>query len=65
MTPNTLFPFEFKGIKLYAADDPVTAIDLSQGFINSDPTNCPVEYTILSEDKKALDDPTGTEFAYI
>ena len=28
LTPNLLFPYEFKGIKNYAVDDPVTSVDL-------------------------------------
>ena len=65
LTPNILFPYEFRGIKNYAADDPVTALDLTQGFTNSDPTNCPVEYKLLTENQRALDDPVETDHAYL
>ena len=37
-------------------DDPVTTtIDVTQGFTNSDPVDCPIEYTIVKEDKTLLD----------
>ena len=54
MALNAAIQFDWRGIRNYAANDPVTALDLSTGFTNSDTTNCLVEYTILDEDKNAL-----------
>lgn len=54
LTPYNLYPYEFKGIRNYAADDPVASVDLLQGFTNADPDNCPIEFTILSEDRTTL-----------
>jgi hypothetical protein len=62
LAPNDLYPFEFRGIKLYADDDPVASVDLNQGFTNDDPTNCPIEFTLLSESKTTLDPALATAF---
>ena len=59
-------PFEFAAIKNYQVDDPVTTtIVVADGFTNSDPADCPIEYTIVKNDKNPLDGGLENAFSIV